>query len=295
VHGNALEEKDAIGNYSAAQYGYNKMLPVAVAVNARQQSIMFDGFEDYTMLMPAISMMMYAGAAFNYTPFVAMFSKVMNVTALNYQSFSSSIHFSRNGQYYQRLDVSQAPDSTNIVISRERSHTGYYSLKSTDTQYLNFYVDSVKPNQIQPFAALAGKRYLVNMWVSPPSGTLDSMFTLHVGSTVSRLVAKSGNIDGWYLMEGAIDLGNVQAGSLISLKVPPLTYLDDIRLFPLDANMKSFVYDPLTFRLTAQLDDNHMATLYEYDQEGLLVRVKKETSRGVMTVSESRRANQKLQ
>ncbi|MNT78232.1 hypothetical protein D3C72_2174470 [compost metagenome] len=52
--------------------------------------------------------------------------------------------------------------------------------------------------------------------------------------------------------------------------------------------MKSFVYDPLTLRLFAQLDENNYATFYEYDAEGKLVRTKKETDKGILTLSESR-------
>jgi len=72
-------------------------------------------------------------------------------------------------------------------------------------------------------------------------------------------------------------------------------YFDDFRIIPVDGNMKSFVYDPISYKLTAQLDENNFATYYEYDQEGLLVRVKKETEKGVLTISESRRANSKKQ
>jgi len=53
------------------------------------------------------------------------------------------------------------------------------------------------------------------------------------------------------------------------------------------------VYDPVSFKLVAQLDENHMATFFEYDQEGLLVRTKKETSQGIVTITESRRSNAK--
>lgn len=52
--------------------------------------------------------------------------------------------------------------------------------------------------------------------------------------------------------------------------------------------MKSFVYDPFTLRLHAELDENNYATYYEYDEEGALVRVKKETERGVKTINETR-------
>ena len=57
--------------------------------------------------------------------------------------------------------------------------------------------------------------------------------------------------------------------------------------------MKSYVYDPITLWLTAELDDNNYATFYEYDQEGQLIRIKKETARGIMTIQESRSSNPK--
>lgn len=103
-------------------------------------------------------------------------------------------------------------------------------------------------------------------------------------------------IDGWQRIVG-------------SFKVPPLTtdiqlnlvndnnsvvsFFDDIRVHPFNASMKSYVYDPLTLLLTAELDDNNYATFYEYDKEGQLIRIKKETSRGVMTIQESRSNNPK--
>jgi len=65
-------------------------------------------------------------------------------------------------------------------------------------------------------------------------------------------------------------------------------YLDDIRFWPKDGSMKSFVYDPISHRLMAELDENNYATYYEYDQEGTLIRVKKETVRGIFTIKETR-------
>jgi len=65
-------------------------------------------------------------------------------------------------------------------------------------------------------------------------------------------------------------------------------YFDDIRIHPFNGNMKSFVYDPITQRLMAELDENNYATFYEYDKEGGLVRVKKETEKGVYTIQETR-------
>ena len=52
--------------------------------------------------------------------------------------------------------------------------------------------------------------------------------------------------------------------------------------------MTSSIYQELDFRLMSQLDENNYATFYQYDAEGKLIRVKKETERGVMTLQEVR-------
>ena len=46
-YGFELENKDALGRHSAAIYGYNNSLPVAVASNSEYAEIGFDNFEDY--------------------------------------------------------------------------------------------------------------------------------------------------------------------------------------------------------------------------------------------------------
>lgn len=69
-----------------------------------------------------------------------------------------------------------------------------------------------------------------------------------------------------------------------------LVFFDDIRMHPFNANMKSFVYDPVSLKLKAELDENNYASFYEYDDEGTLVRVKKETVQGIKTIQETRSA-----
>ena len=70
-------------------------------------------------------------------------------------------------------------------------------------------------------------------------------------------------------------------------------YIDDLRIFPNAGQMNSYVYDNRTMRLLAQLDENNFATLYEYDDEGTPVRVKKETEKGIMTLKENRQSLRK--
>jgi len=66
------------------------------------------------------------------------------------------------------------------------------------------------------------------------------------------------------------------------------SYFDDIRIHPYDGNMKSFAYDYRTSRLMAVLDENNYATFFEYDDEGQLLRNKKETEKGIVTLKETR-------
>jgi hypothetical protein len=68
----------------------------------------------------------------------------------------------------------------------------------------------------------------------------------------------------------------------------PTFYLDDIRIMPFNATIKTYVYDPRKLRIVAELDENNYATFYNYDEEGTLVQVKKETERGIMTLKTTR-------
>jgi hypothetical protein len=108
-------------------------------------------------------------------------------------------------------------------------------------------------------------------------------------------------IDGWQRVVGEFTVPNydVNLGPAL-LKIELINggsdvnaFFDDIRVHPFDSNMKTFVYDPVTQRLMAELDENNYATYYEYDTEGGLVRVKKETERGIYTIQETRSGNTK--
>jgi hypothetical protein len=114
------------------------------------------------------------------------------------------------------------------------------------------------------------------------------------GQVIGTLQPKSKIIEGWQLFEGEF---NVPFNtSLLKFEATAdngtVFYLDDLRFHPFNANMKSFVFDPQTLRLASELDENNYASFYEYDDEGTLVRVKKETKDGIKTITETRSAIQ---
>ena len=102
-------------------------------------------------------------------------------------------------------------------------------------------------------------------------------------------------IDGWQRLDSTITVPPSATSVEIALLNGNTTpaFFDDIRFHPVDANMSSYVYDPVTLRLAAELDENNYATIYEYDQEGQLARVKRETERGIVTIKEVRASSVK--
>jgi hypothetical protein len=103
AYGFEIESKDAMDRYSAAQYGYNNTLPMAVGANTRYRDIGFDGFEDY---------------GFGGCP--------------------SSPHFRFDAPIENANNTTNA-----VLVSDKKSHTGKYSLqvkggqRSTITKKLN--------------------------------------------------------------------------------------------------------------------------------------------------------------
>lgn len=151
----------------------------------------------------------------------------------------------------------------------------------------------------ESFSPVRGSQMVVSGWVKQEpcnNGTGYQSASVQIsfsGSSVVDTLKPTGKvIDGWQRIEKVVavpqgatsmkyELVSGSAGS---------TFFDDIRVHPFNANIKSFAYDPVNLRLLAEMDENNYATFYEYDDEGTLVRVKKETERGVKTIKETRSA-----
>ena len=120
--------------------------------------------------------------------------------------------------------------------------------------------------------------------------------TFNDGSNTYLELKPSGPIiEGWQRYEGYFTAPatatSVVVGFVNSSSNP--IYFDDMRLHPFNANMKTYVYDPVNLRLRSELDANNYASFYEYDEEGGLIRTKAETKEGIKTIKETRSAKQK--
>ncbi len=151
------------------------------------------------------------------------------------------------------------------------------------------------------------KDYVLTAWLKESFDTTSgtplnylSEIEISFGDGTVEYASPSGAIiDGWQRIEHQFTIPEESTAINITLtnarqRFGYAVYYDDIRIHRSDGTMKSFVYDPETQRLMAELDENNYATLYEYDNEGGLVRVKKETERGIYTIQETRSGNSKL-
>jgi len=95
-------------------------------------------------------------------------------------------------------------------------------------------------------------------------------------------------IEGWQRLEGVVTVPANAVRFTLKFITPSglTTYFDDVRLFPFDGNMQSYVYNTSNYKLLSVLDQNNYATYYYYNEEGALYLVKKETVTGVQTLQE---------
>jgi len=153
------------------------------------------------------------------------------------------------------------------------------------------------------FAIPANKKMLISAWVHEECGTPCTLTTyannsiqVSDGVTTSDAMTPTGPIiEGWQRYEGTFTTAANATSLSLNFKNTSSSpiYFDDIRIHPFNANMKSYVYDPVNLRLIAELDANNYATFYEYDEEGTLIRTKAETREGIKTIKETRSAKQK--
>lgn len=88
------------------------------------------------------------------------------------------------------------------------------------------------------------------------------------GGTVTSISSSSPDANGWTYYEKSMNLTSTG-----SVQFDGTTFIDEIRLYPMDAQMTSYTYKPL-IGITTQTDARGYTTYYEYDDSGRLERIK---------------------
>jgi hypothetical protein len=284
-YGAELENKEEGIGYNSAVYGYNQQMPVCVAKNARSGEVLFDGFEDYALLQP-IPSANESYTSLMYSPISAFLQSYNAVNSLYKKS-------TLNGGTF------------NIVT--DDTHTGIYALKAISNSLIPLNALSMGMSDGYSFKMTGNRKYVASVWLKPASVAnnvalqgytgdvsiiMDTTLAgLSANAVTMALAPKSDIIEGWQKFEVTFDAPAAMKNFV--LKLGAGFYYDDLRVYPFESNSKGFVYEPVTRKLMATLDENNYATFYEYDAEGNLVRTKKETEKGILTISESRSTHRK--
>lgn len=283
--GNELENLDAIGNYSAAIFGYNNTRATAIASNAQRCEIAFDGFEDYHFDSEC-------------TPIASNNFSIYNADEANLSDL-----YAHSGKYAmsilpgQAVEVSTPLKGCSTVNGSNIDKTFTIKLGhllTNDTHIINGCASC-----LPKFTPLQNQSYFVTLWVAthnsitcgaPPQNAKITIY-FDEETDLFHLEPVGPVIDGWQRMAGTFTIPANASSIYMKLfndNIDKGLYVDDFRIHPKNSNMVSYVYDPHSLRLMAQLDDNNYASFYEYDDEGILVRTKRETEKGIVTIQEAR-------
>ncbi|MBO9151152.1 hypothetical protein ACFOTA_02965 [Chitinophaga sp. GCM10012297] len=285
--GYELENKDPLGRFNAAIYGFENTLAVAVVQNSRYREAAFEGFEDYDLASDVCEMDCSAGRRFDFSGYLGMLDSTQRHT----------------GRYSMRLAAGDTMFTSHAVTDTGGAATlPVFVTGAAQCSTPGLVLKSVKADStvlLPSFSPLTGKKVLFSAWVKEQADCNCSAYSSNVVKLVIKkgeetfihTVQPSGNIiEGWQRYEYAVDVpaGSSQISVLFIATGTSDIFIDDVRFHPYNANMKSYAYDPMTMRMMAELDENNYATFYEYDDDGVLIRVKKETERGIKTIKETR-------
>ncbi len=285
-----LENTDPLHRFNAGLYGYGQSMPVAVVQNAKYREAAFEGFEDYEYQTQYCDTACPASRHVDYSGFRNWMTTAQKHTGKYSLKIPSgeqaSLSFSAgapasDGVFPPILfqSIAHACSSVGMVLKEARINNGHL---------------------LPVFSPTAGSKMLLSAWVKEEAACAGSSYTnnrivVNYGTGSLELHPSGSIIEGWQRYEAYFDIDPAATSLTVSLQATGGVdvFFDDIRIHPFNGNMKSFVYNPVNLRLMAELDENNYATFYEYDDEGTLIRLKKETIKGIQTIKETRSALQK--
>lgn len=181
------------------------------------------------------------------------------------------------------------PSVSGLVQDNDVHHSGTSSLRVTAETSVRQELLHLEPS----------KEYIINLWGSTASSRQRNSLPAGIGIELTfhdkkgqllkreQIKAAGSVIEGWQQIDGAFVTPEGVATLSITFLTNGISWYDDIRLFPADGNMKSFVYESIHGKQSVILDENNRATYYFYNPDGSLYQEKKETDGGVKTVTES--------
>jgi hypothetical protein len=243
VYSHGLESKDLNNNYSSAKVGYDQSMVIAKGAGSRYAEVAYSGAEDL-----------------NTSGDVTYFG----------------------GEVYKGSGTQ----------STTYAHTGKYSLSIAQNNSGLIYRAIIDTTNIE-----RGKNYRASVWLYDNGNTnaglyykLTNTSGTQLGGTSTTRVTLTGNTNvltcgKWKLLTMDILIpGSIAQGNLLEIgcdnQSATIAYVDDMRFYPVDFPISTYVYDPVTKQQTYVLDHDNLYTRMAYDNAGRLVGAYKETTLG---------------
>ena len=180
----------------------------------------------------------------------------------------------------------------NANLDSNIAHSGSKSLKISGEETFEqklLVLDSAKKYQVSAWVSVNDKHKTVpilaqNIGIEVKIKDKDDL------QVASFMLKPKGNIiEGWQRIDSAFVCPIPNSSIELTFKSgsAPTAWFDDLRLFPSEGNMTSYVYNLTDYRLQATLDEENYASYFYYDSEGNLYLTKKETEEGVKTITEN--------
>lgn len=318
-----LESKNALDIYSATTMGYNQFLPTATAQNSKLRNFGFDGFEDYSFKRGGPFKMVYP-EHFGFNHGLGGIDVGLDETVSHTGTYSlllSSIGTGGLGvEHYTQFNtaafVESAPLMSYVLDNTIESDK---CIPQFSPEAGDYFISAWVKEEDLPASYSYSRAYVKVEALDCDENVCP--FQDDNDNNINMVFRPEGPvIDGWQRVQGKFTLTThcsdcygatkdacctplpgtcfTKAAHLrvylgfdddVSVGGPDYkVWFDDVRVFPADAAMTSYVYNPYNLKLEAVLDQNNYASIYEYALDGALERTKKETERGVMTISENR-------
>jgi hypothetical protein len=308
--GQNLESNNILGIPQAIKKGDKNTNVILSSDNAKYGEITFFSFEDYKFYLPKVEFSLEDRFKAKDILFPTKDGDYNFFVKDNQASISNEMSHTGKYSYKVTLDNTKPNSTGDVVISKHlcpNLSASYTSLPYSMQD--NYSIVSNANTFEQNFALIPGNTYFLSVWVNNTNqfglkdntnnGKLLINYNCNpynssgAGGSFIPLIRSSKIIEGWEQQTYQFAVPNNATRidfHFLASQQTGVSYFDDLRIFPKAANMKSYVYDDRNFRLLSELDENNYASFFDYDDEGKLIRVRKETEKGILTIKESRQS-----